>query len=259
MAEAMVKGLVTSGLVGRDKITVSDASAHRLLHMKKTFEVGAVTDNKKAAHGADVVVLAVKPQVMDAVLSEIAQAVTGRQLIISIAAGVTTSSIEKGLGKKARVVRVMPNTPSLIQEGAAALYAGESCKPGDIDVAGKLMSAVCKVVVRVADEGQMDAVTGLSGSGPAYAFVVLEALSDAGVRMGLPREEALRLAAQTLLGSARMALETGEPLCRLKDMVTSPGGTTIAGLQKIEDGGVRAALYAAVEAAARRSRELGGG
>jgi len=257
MAEAMVKGLVISGMVGNTGITVADASAHRLLHMKKTFEVGAVTDNKKAVKGADVIILAVKPQVMDKVLSEIAQSVTGKQLVVSIAAGVTAGRIEKGLGKKARVVRVMPNTPSLVQEGAAAIFAGANCKPEDVETAKKLMSAICKVVVQVSDEKHMDAVTGLSGSGPAYVFVVLEAMADAGVRMGLIRDDAFQLAAQTLLGSARMAIETREPLCRLKDMVTSPGGTTIAGLQKLEDGGVRAAIYAAVEAATKRSAELG--
>ncbi len=258
MAEAMVKGLVLSGMVRKENITMSDSSTHRLLHMKKTFEVGAVTDNKKAAKGVDVVVLAVKPQVMDSVLTELAQSVTGKQLVVSIAAGVTVSRIEKGLGKKARVVRVMPNTPSLVQEGAAAVFAGPNCKPDDVETAKRLLSAICKVVVQVADEKHMDAVTGLSGSGPAYVFVVLEAMADAGVRMGLTRDDSFRLAAQTLLGSARMALETMEPLCKLKDMVTSPGGTTIAGLQKLEDGGVRAAFYAAVEAATIRSAELGG-
>jgi len=153
----------------------------------------------------------------------------------------------------------MPNTPALVQEGAAALFAGKNCRAGDAELATALMQAVCKVVLPLPAEGQMDAVTGLSGSGPAYAFVILEAMSDAGVKMGLPRDVSFKLSAQTLLGAARMALETGEPLCRLKDMVTSPGGTTIAGLGKMEEGGVRAALYSAVEAATNRSKELGKG
>lgn len=257
MAEAMVKGLITSGLVGSDKITVSDASSHRLLHMKKTYGVGAVTENLKAAKGADVIVLAVKPKDAAAVLREIAPAVSLKQLVISIAAGVTVDGILKGLNKKARVVRVMPNAPALVQEGAAAAYAGKDTKAGDAELAGKLLSAICKVVVSIHDERLMDAVTGLSGSGPAYVFLMLEALSDAGVRAGLGREDSFLLAAQTMQGAASMALVTREPLSKLKDMVTSPGGTTIAGLQKLEDGGVRAALYAAVEAATKRSQELG--
>jgi pyrroline-5-carboxylate reductase len=151
----------------------------------------------------------------------------------------------------------MPNTPALIGEGAAALFAGPGCKPGDAALARELLLSVCKEVVVVMDERLMDAVTGLSGSGPAYVFVILEALSDAGVKAGLARNDAFVLAAQTLVGAAAMALKTREPLSKLKDMVTSPGGTTIAGLQKLEDGGVRAALYAAVEAAVKRSQELG--
>jgi len=257
MAEAMVKGLVTSGAVKAADITVSDSSTHRLLHMKKTYDVGAVTENAKAVKGRDVVVLAVKPQVMDAVLKDIAQSVTAKQLVLSIAAGVPVARIEAGLGKKARVVRIMPNTPALVAEGAAALFAGKNCKPGDVELAERLMGAVCGAVLPVSSESLMDAVTGLSGSGPAYVFVMLEAMADAGVRVGLPRDVSFRLAAQTMLGSAKMALDTKEPLCRLKDMVTSPGGTTIAGLQKLEDGGVRAAIYAAVEAATKRAQELG--
>jgi len=258
MAEAMVKGLITSGLVAAKDITVSDVSAHRLLHMKMTYEVGALTDNVKAVKGKDIIVVAVKPQVLDAALKDIASTVTAKQLVVSIAAGVTVARIEACLGRKPRVIRVMPNTPSLVQEGAAAMFVGAGCKVGDSELAETLLGAVCKVVSKVSDERLMDAVTGLSGSGPAYVFLILEAMSDAGVRVGLPRDIAARLAAQTLLGSAKMALETGEPLCKLKDMVTSPGGTTIAGLQKLEDGAVRAAIYAAVEAATNRSKELGG-
>ncbi len=259
MAEAMVKGLVSSGAVKPGDVTVSDASNHRLLHMKKTYDVHALVENGKAARGADVVVLSVKPQVMEAALKDIAPVVTAKQLIVSIAAGVPVARIESGIGKKVRVARVMPNTPALIGQGAAAVFMGKVCKPGDAELAGKLLSAMCPVVLEVADEKLMDAVTGLSGSGPAYAFIIMEALADAGVRVGLPRDTAFRLAAQTLMGSAKMALDTGEPLCRLKDMVTSPGGTTIAGLEKLEEGGLRAALYAAVEAATKRSEELGKG
>jgi pyrroline-5-carboxylate reductase len=248
MAEAMVKGLILSGSAGKELITVSDSSSHRLLHMKMTYGVGALTDNAKAAKGRDVV---------SHVLKDIAPALTTKQLVISIAAGVTVAKIEGLLGKKAKVVRAMPNTPALVQEGAAAIFSGANCKPEDAATAKSLLSAMCKVVVAVPDEKLMDAVTGLSGSGPAYVFVMLEALSDAGVRMGLPREESFLLSAQTVLGAADMALKTRDPLSKLKDMVTSPGGTTIAGLQKLEEYGVRGALYAAVEAATKRSQELG--
>ena len=257
MAEAMVKGLITSELVPKEDITVSDASPHRLLHMKKTYDVGALTDNIKAVKGRDVVILAVKPKDVEKVLLEISSTFTSKQVLISIAAGVTVERIEKALGKKPRVIRVMPNTPALVQEGAAALFAGKNCRPEDAETAKKLLSAICKVVVSVADEKLMDAVTGLSGSGPAYIFLMLEALSDAGVRVGLSRDDSFTLAAQTMVGGAAMALQTREPLSRLKDMVTSPGGTTITGIQKLEEGGVRAALYAAVEAATKRSQELG--
>lgn len=257
MAEAMVRGLVTSGAVSPANVTVSDSSNTRLLHMKKTYDVHAMADNKKAAKGKDIIVLSVKPQVMDAVLADLSSVAGPKQLVVSIAAGVTVARIEKGLGKKPRVVRVMPNTPSLIGQGAAAMYIGTGCRPGDDALAEKLLGAVCPVVVKVSDEKLMDAVTGLSGSGPAYVFVMLEAMSDAGVRMGLPRDDAFRLAAQTMLGSAMMAVETREPLCRLKDMVTSPGGTTIAGLASLEEAGLRSALHKAVESATARSRELG--
>ncbi|HEX9861186.1 MAG TPA: pyrroline-5-carboxylate reductase [Nitrospirota bacterium] len=257
MAEAMVRGLVTAGSVRPDAVAVSDASNTRLLHMKKTYDVHANADNKKAAKGRDIVVLSVKPQVMDAVLKELSAVITAKQLVVSIAAGVTVERIEDGLGKKPRVVRVMPNTPALIGQGAAAMYMGANCKPGDSETAGRLLGAVCPVVVTVGDERLMDAVTGLSGSGPAYIFVMLEAMSDAGVRMGLPRADAFRLAAQTMLGAAGMAVATGDPLCKLKDMVTSPGGTTISGLASLEEAGLRNALYKAIESATLRSRELG--
>ena len=257
MAEAMVRGLVVSRIVTKEDITLSDASPDRLLHMKKYYGVGGAENNLKAVKGRDVIILAVKPKDAESVLSEISGAFTSKQIVISIAAGVSVAKIEKALGKKSRVIRVMPNTPALVQEGAAAVFAGPNAKPEDLETATKLLSGICKTVVTVPDEKLMDAVTGLSGSGPAYVFVMLEALSDAGVRMGLSREHSFALAAQTLIGAAIMAMQTKEPLSKLKDMVTSPGGTTIAGLQALEEKGLRAALYAAVEAATKRSQELG--
>jgi pyrroline-5-carboxylate reductase len=257
MAEAMVKGLMATRAVAPGEVTVTDVSDARLGHMSSAYGVHTDTDNARAVKSADVIVLSVKPQTMDGVLAGISKSVTNRQLIISIAAGVTVERIQKGLGKKARIIRTMPNTPALIGEGAAAMFAGEGCKSEDATTAKGLLGAVCPIIVEVHEEGLMDAVTGLSGSGPAYVFVFLEAMSDAGVRMGLPRDTAAKLAAQTVLGAASLAVESGRPLSELKDMVTSPGGTTINGLERLEAGGMRAAVHAAVEAATKRSKELG--
>jgi len=203
---------------------------------------------------ADLVLLAVKPQMMGQVLQGLAQAVE-KQLVISIAAGIPTYYIETRFPRPVRVVRVMPNTPALVLEGASALCAGAHATADDLALARTIFEAVGRAVVL--DETAMDAVTGLSGSGPAYIFVVIEALADAGVRVGLSRDVAQLLAAQTVLGSARMVLETGKHPAVLKDMVASPGGTTIAGLHALEAGALRATLLDAVEAAAERSRELG--
>jgi len=258
MAEAMVKGLLATKAVGPGDVSVTDVSDARLGHMSKVYGVKTETDNAKAAKSADVIVLAVKPQTMDGVLGGIAGSVTTKQLVISIAAGVTVGRISGALGKKARIIRCMPNTPALVGEGAAAIFAGAGCKKDDVMTAKGLLGSVCPIVVELGEETLMDAVTGLSGSGPAYVFVFLEALSDAGVRMGLPRDVATKLAAQTVAGAAQLAIETGRPFSDLKDMVTSPGGTTINGLERLEAGGIRAAVHSAVEAATKRSKELGG-
>jgi len=202
-----------------------------------------------------VIILAVKPQIMGAVLKEIASAVDDGKLLISIAAGVATKKLREHLGKAARLIRVMPNTPALVLEGVTAIARADGLKPGDLEVAQELFGAVGRVVVL--DESALDAVTGLSGSGPAYIAVAIEALADGGVKMGLDRATATLLAAQTVLGSARLILETGVHPGQLKDMVSSPGGTTIAGIAALEDGGFRRALIQAVERATLRSRELG--
>jgi pyrroline-5-carboxylate reductase len=221
----------------------------------------AVPGAKAAASAAllakdvDVIILAVKPQQMAAVLSELRPAIKPHHLLISIAAGVRIATLSKGLGENVRIVRVMPNTPCLVGQSASGYCLGPAATAADGVLVGQLLGAVGRAFA--VDEKLLDAVTGLSGSGPAFVYTVIEALSDGGVRMGLPRDVALSLAAQTVLGSAEMVLQTGEHPAVLKDRVTSPGGTTIAGLQALETGGLRAALMAAVEAATRRSIELG--
>jgi pyrroline-5-carboxylate reductase len=197
----------------------------------------------------------VKPQVIDTVLAEIAAAVDAKKLVISIAAGVTLARIEKALTPGSRAVRVMPNTPALVLAGAAAIAGGTGATSDDLGLAQSIFDSVGRSVI--VEEKLMDAVTGLSGSGPAYVFLIIDALSDAGVKAGLPRQLALELAAQTVYGSAKMVLETKEHPGKLRDMVTSPGGTTIEGLHALEKGKLRATLMNAVEAATARSKELG--
>jgi pyrroline-5-carboxylate reductase len=204
-----------------------------------------------------VVILAVKPQVIRAVVEEIRSAVTPETLFISIAAGVGTATLRPLLPGRTRLIRTMPNTPALVLEGATAIARADDLEPGDLDIAQEIFSAVGKVVVL--DEALLDAVTGLSGSGPAYVALIIEALADGGVKVGLDRQTAMTLSAQTVLGAARLLLETGSHPGQLKDMVASPGGTTIAGIHALEEGGLRHALISAVERATLRSKELGRG
>ncbi|MEK6775374.1 MAG: pyrroline-5-carboxylate reductase [bacterium] len=257
MGGAMLQGWISSSAALPADILVSDADADKVRSAVRRFKVKAARNNQDLAARSDVILLAVKPQLMDPVLQEIAEKIGPRTLLISIAAGVSLSRIEKGVGKKVRAVRVMPNTPALIQEGISALSFSRHVTVQDRKLAVRLLNAVGDTVV--VDEKIMDAVTGLSGSGPAYVFVLIEALSDAGVRQGIPRDVATRLAVQTVRGASGMALKSGRHTGELKDMVTSPGGTTIAGLHALEKGKFRAALYNAVEAATQRSRELGKG
>src|SRR5262249_20945320 len=211
--------------------------------------------NNEVVESANVLLLTVKPDQVDEVLAEVRSHFTEKQVLISIAAGVTIARLESKLGSTARVIRVMPNTPALLEASATAFALSQSALPEDAALAQKLFSAVG--VAYPVKEALLDAVTGLSSSGPAYAFLMIEALSDGGVAAGLPRDIATKLAAQTLLGSARMVLETGLHPAALKDMVTSPGGTTIEGLHALETGGVRGALISAVRAATDKSKKLG--
>ncbi len=254
MATALVKGMLRASLAPVEAICASDPlpAARQNLHAETGIAV--LDSNREVAARSDVLVLAVKPQNMRQVLDELRPFVTANHLVVSIAAGVTIASIGERLGPAARVVRVMPNTPALIGEGASAYALGPGTDPGDEAVVSAFLSSV-GVAVSVA-EPLLDAVTGLSGSGPAFVYLFVEALSDGGVRAGLPRDIAALLAAQTVAGAARMVCETGLHPAVLKDQVASPGGTTIAGLHALERGGVRGALIDAVEAATKRSAEL---
>ncbi len=204
---------------------------------------------------SEIIIYAVKPQIMAPVLKETGDCLDMSKVIISIAAGVPLAAIESCLGKELRVIRVMPNVPALVMEGASAVAAGKNALPEDLTLAKAIFDSVGKSVI--IEEELMDAVTGLSGSGPAYIFLIIDALSDAGVKVGLSREDALFLSAQTVLGAAKLLLETDEHPGKLKDSVTSPGGTAIAGLHTLESGGLRTTLINAVEVATIRSKELG--
>lgn len=257
MAEALIRGLVRGGHVPAERVWVSGPRAERMAELKGAYAIRATSDNREVARQSQIVVLSVKPQILDRVLLEIADAVAPGALIISLAAGVSTAAIERRLASGARVIRSMPNTPAVVGAGATAIAAGSHAEASDLDLARFVFDAVGITVVL--DENQLDAVTGLSGSGPAYIFLILEALADAGVKVGLSRRTAQKLAAQTVMGSAKLLLDTDGHPGQLKDMVTSPGGTAIAGLHTLEQGGLRTTLINAVEAATLRSRELGRG
>lgn len=257
MGSIIAHRLVSQKIIPAGDIIVTDIDVARLDHLRSELGLQASGDNKKAARAADIVIIAVKPQNMSQTLKEIASVLTKSKIIISIAAGITTGFIEDHLGKGAHVIRVMPNTPALVGAGAAAISRGSNATAADVKVARAVFNAV-GITVEV-EEKLMDAVTGLSGSGPAYCFLMIEALSDAGVQMGLPRDLSLQLAAQTMYGSAHLCLQGDKHPAQLRDMVTSPAGTTAAGLKVLEEGKLRAILMSAVEAATKRSKELAGG
>ncbi len=258
MATALVRGMIRAGAAAPGSITVADPIEAARSALAAESGATAAADNRRVAEASDVLVLAVKPQSMAAVLEELRPVVTPGHLIVSIAAGVSVATIAQGLGPEPRrIVRVMPNTPALLGEGASGYCLGPDARPEDEATVRACLDSVGRSY-RVA-EPLMDAVTGLSGSGPAFVYAIIEALSDGGVRVGLPRDVATALAAQTVLGAAKMVLETGLHPGVLKDQVTSPGGTTIAGLHALERAGVRAGLMNAVEAATHRSAELGRG
>jgi pyrroline-5-carboxylate reductase len=260
LAESLIKGLITSGTASPARIVASDRSSARLAHLAEAYEVRVLNDNAEAVRSSDVVFLAVKPDDARAALAEIAPDLTPEKLLISAAAGVTTTAIldtlaRNGLKSFVPVVRAMPNTPSLVLEGATGLCPGMGAGPSDVALARALFEAV-GIVIEVEDEALMDAVTGLSGSGPAYVFLFMEALAEAGVKMGLAEDAAMTLALQTTLGAAKLAIESPRGLEELRRAVASPGGTTVEGLKALEKAGMKEAVIKAVEAATKRAKEL---
>jgi len=255
MATALARGFRSAGLVEPQQIVACDPYPAAGEEFVRVTGGKLVPTNAAVADASDVLFVAVKPQQMPQALAELKPRVSDRHLVISIAAGVRLDALAEGLGKGPRLVRVMPNTPCLVGQSASAYSLGPGTTAADDALVARLFGAVG--IAHRLDEKLIDAVTGLSGSGPAFVYVLIEALSDGGVRMGLPRDVATQLAAQTVRGAAEMVLTTGEHPAALKDQVTSPGGTTIAGLQALEAAGFRGALISAVESATRRAVELG--
>ena len=257
MAEAIIRGIIKNQVVLPDRILASDISDKRRAHMSKTFGIETLAENRSLIEQSNVLILAVKPQVIHEVLNDISAHMGPDKLLISIVAGVPIQTFVAALPQCPRVVRTIPNTPVTVMAGAIAIASDSPARPEDFETVETLFHPIGRTV-RI-EEKLIDAATGLSGSGPAYVFIILEALADGGVKMGLPRDVAETLAAQTLMGSAKMFLETRMNPGQLKCMVTSPGGTTIAGIHELEKGSVRASLMNAVESATKRSIELGKG
>lgn len=253
MAEAIIAGLIGAG-VNKDDISASDVAESRREYLSQTYGITALQENRTIAMQSDIVIIAVKPDVVPSVLKDISGCLDPAKLLVSIAAGITTSDIESELPEGVPVIRVMPNAPALIRMGASGVAKGQNASEDHIAIALEIFSVIGKAVE--VPESKMDAVTGLSGSGPAYVYLIIDALADGGVRMGLSRATALLLAAQTVAGAAAMVLETGNHPSVLKDQVATPGGTTIEGLVALEEGSVRNAFIQAVTAASQKSSEL---
>ncbi len=256
MGEALVSGLVGSGSSKPKNIICTDVRRHKLDDIKSKYKVRTTSSNLKAVAEADIIIYAVKPQIMAATLAETAAKLDMSKLVISIAAGVPLAAMESCISKDLRLIRVMPNIAAFVKEAASAIAAGGHATKEDISLAMEIFNSIGKCIF-LKENYLMDAITGLSGSGPAYIFLIVDALADAGVKMGLARQDSLFLAAQTVLGAAKLLIETQEHPGQLKDKVTSPGGTAISGLATLESGGLRTTLINAVEAATNRSKELG--
>ncbi|MGV9174148.1 MAG: pyrroline-5-carboxylate reductase [Promethearchaeia archaeon] len=253
MGNALLNGIIKSNILPKDNILIYDTNEELLDQRKKKYDVSSAINNKDLVKQSDFVLLCVKPQVVDQVLEEIKTKVT-EKIIISIAAGVTIGQIEDIIKKNIPIIRIMPNTPALVGEGASAISKNQKVKNKSIEFVKDILNSV-GLVVEV-EEKYIDAVTGFSGSGPAYVFMAIEALADGGVKMGLSREVALKLAAQTVKGAAEMVLETKKHPGELKDMVASPGGTTIAAIHELEKNAFRASFIKAVESATLKSKSL---
>jgi pyrroline-5-carboxylate reductase len=255
MGEALIHGLLYGHLCRPEQIFCSDVRAERLKVIREKYGVKSTSHNVEVVKQSDIIILAVKPQIMKQVVEEIAKYLDLSKLIISIAAGVPLDAIEACARKDLKLIRVMSNICVSVREGVSAIAGGKHALKEDLLMAKTIFDSVGKSLF--IEEGLLDAVTGLSGSGPAYIFLIIDALADAGVKVGLSRDDALILAPQTVLGAAKMLIETGEHPGKLKDMVTSPGGTAIAGLHTLEEGGLRTTLINAVEIATQRSKALG--
>jgi pyrroline-5-carboxylate reductase len=255
MGEALIHGLLHGHLCRPDQIFCSDVRPERLKVIREKYGVKTTSHNTEMVKQSEIIILSVKPQIMKQVVDEIAKYLDLSKLIISIAAGVPLDAIEACARKDLKLIRVMSNICVSVREGVSAIAGGKHALKEDLMMAKTIFDSVGKSLF--IEEGLLDAVTGLSGSGPAYIFLIIDALADAGVKMGLSRDDALILAPQTVLGAAKMLIETGEHPGKLKDMVTSPGGTAIAGLHTLEEGGVRTTLINAVEVATERSKILG--
>ena len=256
MGEALLSGLISSGSSHPKNIICTDIREDKLKSMEEKYGVATTADNIKAVEASEIIIYAIKPQIIASVLRETASCLDMSKLIISIAAGVPLAAIESCLNKELRLIRVMPNIAAFVKESASVIAAGGKATEEDIKLSLAIFDSMGKSIF-LKENILMDAITGLSGSGPAYIFLIVDAMADAGVKVGLSREDALFLSSQTVLGAAKLLIETKEHPGRLKDMVTSPGGTAIAGIHTLEKGGLRTTLMNAVEVATKRSKELG--
>lgn len=254
LGEGLLSGMLSSQMIAAGKVVATVAHQPRADYLAEKYGVKAHTDNPEAVAGASLVLVALKPQQVRSFLHEVKKELRKDALMISAAASVTTSLIERELGHPARVIRAMPNTPCLIRQGMTALARGQHATDDDVKIAQEIFASMGRTVV--VDEKHMDAITGLSASGPAYVYMIIESLAEAGVKLGLPRELSTELSAQTLLGASTLVLQTGEHPAKLKDFVTTPAGCTIDGLLELEEGGLRVTLIKAVVRAAGRARQL---
>jgi pyrroline-5-carboxylate reductase len=254
LGETLIKGLLEAGVIDIANVRITAGHQHRLDQMRDRFDVAGTLSNKDAVTNADIIILAVKPQTVPVVLSEIGASLSPSQMLISVAASVSTAFIEKRCAAAVPVIRAMPNTPCLLNKGMTGIAAGKNATREHLELAKFIFDSVGRSIV--ADEKHMDAITGLSASGPAFIYIVIESLAEAGVKVGLPRDIATELAAQTVVGAGSMVLETSEHPAKLKDMVTTPAGCTIDGILELEEGGLRVTLIKAVVKATQRAKEL---